>query len=245
MRALILLTALALCGLAGPALSQTANAPTRVAVVVVTLDEARQGQIKHGRNVIAALGCERFGRFDLIEPTIPLDDFHDCEDDNPERGLPFCARFYLHRALTPDSPPHVVVVLADRRPRASSDRSRGDMRALCFGRGAEPADAPAQDVWLWTDSARVHGVNDWERDKDALAACVDAALSETRRAAPAAALTAPTASEAVGWRRNAGRVRSGVQTGDRPCIASPPSSPASPSSAPPVAAHAPAAESGW
>lgn len=179
MRALILLTALALCGLAGPALSQAPDARTRAAVVVVTLDEARQGQIKHGQSVIAALGRERFGRFELIEPTIPLDDFHDCEDDSPEYRLPFCARFYLHRALTPESPPHVVVVFADRRRGASPEHGHGDMRALCFGRGAEPADARAQDIWLWTDSARVHGVNDWQRDQAALAACIDAALSET------------------------------------------------------------------
>ena len=53
------------------------------------------------------------------------------------------------------------------------------MRALCFGRGAEPADPAAQDIWLWTDSGRVHGVRDWNRDRDALAACIKAALSET------------------------------------------------------------------
>lgn len=179
MRPLILLTVLALCGLAGPALSQTVGARTRAAVVVVTLDEARQGQIKHGRSVLDVLGDERFGRFELIEPTIPLDDFRDCEDDSPEYSLPFCARFYLYRALTPESPPHVVVVFADRRRGDSSERGRGDMRALCFGRGAEPADAQAQDIWLWTNSARVHGVQDWQRDQDALAACIDAALSET------------------------------------------------------------------
>ena len=179
MRPLILLTALALCGLAGPVLSRTPDARPRLAVVVVTVDQARQGQIKHGQSVIASLGHERFGGFELIEPTIPLDDFHDCEDDSPEYGLPFCARFYLHRALTPESPPHVVVVFADRRRGVSSEHGRHDMRALCFGRGAEPADAQAQDIGLWTGSARVHGVQDWERDKDALAACIGAALAET------------------------------------------------------------------
>ena len=179
MRALTLLTSLALSGLAGPALSQTPESRPEVAVVVVSLDEARQRHIKHGRNVIASLGHELFGRFQLIEPTVPLDDFRPCEDDTPEYGLAYCARFYLYRALTPESPPHVVVVFADQRRGASPEQRGADMRALCFGRGAEPADAEAQDIWLWTDSARVHGVRDWERDRDALAACIEAALSET------------------------------------------------------------------
>ena len=176
MRAVILLTVLTFWGLAGPLLAQTAEPRPRVAVVVVTLDDVRQGQIKHGRNVIATLGDEDFGRFDWVEPTIPLDDFDECENDSPEYRLSFCARFYLNRA--PDSPPHMAVVFTDRSPGVSSGRDRGDMRALCFGRGAEPADPQAQDIWLWTDSGRVHGVNDWERDKDALAACIEAALSE-------------------------------------------------------------------
>ncbi|MBI2261556.1 MAG: hypothetical protein HYU62_07800 [Caulobacterales bacterium] len=178
MRALILLAGLALCGFADPVLAQTPDARTRVAVIVVTLDEARQGQIKHGRSVIETLGDERFGRFELAEPTIPLDHFQECEDDTPEYGLAYCARFYLHRALTPDAPRHVVVAFADRQPGASSERGRGDMRALCFGGGAMPSNAQAQDIWLWTNSARVHGVNDWERDKEALAACIEAAMAE-------------------------------------------------------------------
>lgn len=178
MRALILLAGLALCGFADPVLAQTAEPRPRVAVVVVTLDEARQGQIKHGRGVIETLGDERFGRFEWVEPTLPLDDFRECEDERPEYGLARCARFYLRRARTPDSPPHVVVALADQRRGASSEGRRGDMRALCFGSGAMPANAQAQDIWLWTDSARVHGVNDWERDKDAMAACIEAAMAE-------------------------------------------------------------------
>ena len=178
MRILTLLSTLLVCGLAGSALAQIPDPRPRVAVIVVTLDDARQGQIKHGRSVIAALGLERFGRFQLIDPTIPLDDFHDCEEDSPDHGLAWCARFYLHRSLTPASPPHVVVAFDDRRPGGPSGREGGDMRALCFGRGAAPADAEAQDIWLWTDSARLHGAQDWERDQDALAACIEAAVSE-------------------------------------------------------------------
>ena len=179
MRTLTLVTAMTLGGMAGPVPSQTPASRPEVAVITVSQDEARQRQIKHGRNVIASLGHEQFGRFRLIEPTIPVDDFRSCEEDTPEFGLAYCARFYLHRSLTPDSPPHVVVVFADQRPGEPSEGRSGDMRALCFGPGAEPADPAAQDIWLWTDSGRVHGVRDWNRDRDALAACIKAALSET------------------------------------------------------------------
>ena len=179
MRAASLLPALIACALAGPALSQVPDPRPAVAVVVVTVDDARQGQIKHGRNVLAALGDERFGRLRLIDPTIPLADFRDCEDRSPEYGLAQCARFYLHRALTPEAPAHVVVAFDDRRRGGPSGREGGDMRVLCFGRGAAPSDPETQDAWLWTGSARVHGLQDWERDQMALAACIDAALSET------------------------------------------------------------------
>ncbi|HZW16841.1 MAG TPA: hypothetical protein VFF66_11395 [Brevundimonas sp.] len=175
---MLVLTALTLCGFADPGAARSSGARPQAAVVVVTLDDARQGQIKHGRSVIAALDGKRLGRVEVIEPTVPTDDFRACEDDTPEYGLAFCVRFYLSRSAAPESPPHVVVAFTDREQSVSQERGRGDMRALCFGRGAEPADAQAQDIWLWTDSARVHGINDWERDKDALAACIEAALSE-------------------------------------------------------------------
>lgn len=177
MRSPLCLLALALA-LAAPAVAAQDVVRPRVAVVVVTLDEARQGQIKHGREVIAALGRERFGRFELIESTIPPGDFRECEEDSPEYGLSFCVRFLLNRALRPDSPPHVVVAFTDEPREALSDERDGDMRALCFGRGAEPGNPKTQDIWLWTGSARMHGVNDWERDKEALAACIDAAMAE-------------------------------------------------------------------
>jgi len=178
MRALFLLAGLALCGFADPVLAQTAEPRPRVAVVVVTLDEARQGQIKHGRIVLDSLGDDRFGRYRLVEPAVPLDDFRSCEDDAPEGGLAFCARFSLHRGPTPETPPYVVVVFTDN-PDARPRNHRGTMRALCYGRGDGAVDASAQDTWLWPGSAQVHGVNDWNRDQDALAACIDAALSET------------------------------------------------------------------
>ena len=155
------------------------EARPEVAVVVITLDSVRHGQIKHGESVLASLGDERFGRYRMIAPTIPLDDFRSCEEDRPKYGLDFCARFNLHRALTADSPPHVVVAFDDWTGEAPSPYRSGAMRVLCFGRGADAAAAKVQDAWLWPDSARIHGVNDWNRDRDALAACIDAALSET------------------------------------------------------------------
>ena len=91
MRALILLAGLALCGLAAPVLAQTAEPRPRAAVVVVTLDEARQGQIRYGRDLLAILGDERFGRFDWVEPTLPLE-APAAPDEDPappaERPLP-------------------------------------------------------------------------------------------------------------------------------------------------------------
>ena len=178
MRVASLPPALIACALAGPALSQAPDPRPSAAVVVVAVDEARLGQVKHGRNLIAALGDERFGRFRLIDPTIPLDDFRDCEDRSAAYGLSRCVRFYLQRALTREAPPHVVVAFDDRGRGGPSGREGGDMRVLCFGRGAAPSDAQAQDTWLWTASARVHGVGDWQRDQDALAGCIGAALAE-------------------------------------------------------------------
>lgn len=179
MRVTSILPVLILGALPVAALSQVPDPRPALAVVVVTVDDARQGQIKYGRNLVAAVGDERFGRFRLIDPTIPLADFRDCENDSPEYGLARCARFYLHRALTLEAPPHVVVAFGDRPRGGPAGQERGDMRALCFGRGAEPSDPEAQDVRLWTGSARMHGIQDWERDKAAIADCIEAALAET------------------------------------------------------------------
>ena len=107
-----------------------------------------------------------------------MNDFRHCEDDAAGRDLAFCARFYLHRSMRVDSPPHVVVAFDDWRGASPPGRPGGAMRVLCFGPGARPSDEQAQDTWLWPDSARMHGVNDWNRDLEALAACVAAALAE-------------------------------------------------------------------
>jgi hypothetical protein len=160
--------------------SQSPPAPRpETAVIVVTLDEARQAQIRHGRDLLRALGDERFGSWRFVEPTLATDGFASCEDDRPEHDLDFCVRLNLNRAWVEGAAPHMVVVFTDEGPNRPDTWKGPGMRALCYGRGAEAADATAQDVWLWPGSARMHGVNDWEADKVALAGCIAAALSET------------------------------------------------------------------
>lgn len=183
MRLVILLSALTVFGLAGPAspLAQIQPAPTRpqVAVVVVTLDEVRQIQTKHGRGALDLLGDPRWGRFDWVEPPLTPEAFASCENDRADRRLDYCIRFYLTRAELPvDGPPTVVVVLDDYAPRRADSRG-GEMRVTCYGRGVVPADPVAQDTWLWPTSARMHGSRDWDRDVDAMARCIAAAASET------------------------------------------------------------------
>jgi len=178
MRILILLIAMIACSLAAPARAQDAAARPEVAVVVVTLDPVRQVQVRHGRAALEMLGDARWGRFTLAESTLDPDLFASCRDDRPDRGLDYCVRYYLTRAEQPAGAPPSVVVAFDDRSDKAPHRGAGEMRVICFGRGVAPADAAAQDTWLWPDSTRVHGVNDWNRDRDALAACIAAAASE-------------------------------------------------------------------
>lgn len=178
MRLLPLLSALALCGLAGPALSQTARERPTVSVVVVTLDQVRQIQAQYGRSALDSLGSANWGQFDLADAALTSGLFESCEGDRADGRLDYCIRYYLTRAeLAADAPPTVVVAFDDRAP-GGPDRQGGEMRVTCYGRGVIPADAAAQDTWLWPGSARMHGVNDWNRDRDALAACIAAAASE-------------------------------------------------------------------
>lgn len=178
-RPLPLLFVLSLCGLAAPALSQTPAARSRpqVAVVVVTLDQLRQIQAGYGRSALASLADEQWGRFAWTESTLAPDAFQSCEDERSDGRLDYCIRYYLTRAEMPADAPPTVVVAFDDLP-AAERRRGGEMGVTCFGRGVIPADAAAQDTWLWPGSARVHGVNDWNRDRDALAGCIEAAASE-------------------------------------------------------------------
>ncbi|WP_332676555.1 hypothetical protein [Brevundimonas sp.] len=173
-----LVSAFALCGLAVPVLAQTAPARPRIAVVVVTLDQVRQIQLEHGLSTLASLGDAEWGRFTLAEPVLAPDVFASCKDERAEGKLDYCTRFYLTRAeLAADAPPTVVVAFDDR-PAEARTRHGDEMRVTCYGRGVLPADAAAQDTWLWPHSAHVHGVNAWNRDRDALEACIKAAASE-------------------------------------------------------------------
>lgn len=179
MRLVILLSALTVFGLAGPTLAQTAATRPPVAMVVVTLDEVRQIQTKHGRGALNLLGDPRWGRFDWREPRLTPEGFSSCEDDRAGGRLDYCIRFYLTRAELPvDGPPTVVVVFDDYDPQRPDSRG-GEMRVTCYGRGVVPADPVAQDTWLWPTSARMHGSRDWERDVEAMAGCIAAAASET------------------------------------------------------------------
>jgi hypothetical protein len=177
MRVLACLLALLLCGSPGAVLGQTPAARPRVAVVVLTLDEVRQVQIRHGLSLLDGPGDDRWGRFDVVDSPLSPDLFDPCRDERLEGRLDYCVRYYLTRAeLQADAAPTVVVAFDDDPRRA--DSKPGQMRVACFGRGMVAADSAAQATWLWPNSARIHGVRDWERDEDALAACIGAAASE-------------------------------------------------------------------
>ena len=178
MRIAMFLSALSLCLIAGPGQSQTLDARPRTAVVVVTLDQIRQVQTRHGLSLVEGLGDDRWGRFDLVEPGLTPDVFGSCQDERVGGRLDYCIRYYLTRAALPAEAPPTVVVVFDDSPVAHDGRRSGEMRVACFGRGVTPADAAAQETWLWPDSARLRGVRDWERDRDALADCIAAAASE-------------------------------------------------------------------
>lgn len=183
MRVLALLSALVLAGLATPAGARTADGGAadpraRVAVVVVTLDQIRQIQARYGRSMLAALGDARWGQLDLADAAVSAEVFESCEENRADDQLDYCVRFYLTRAELPADAPATVVVAFDDRAPGARDRQGGEMRVTCYGRGVIPADADAQDTWLWPGSVRMHGVNAMNRDRDALAACITAAASE-------------------------------------------------------------------
>lgn len=178
MRTLMLVSTLVLAGSATPAGAQAVEPRPPIAVVVVTLDDVRQGQVKHGRSLLQSLGDESFGLYRWVEPTVSASDFQSCEDDHAHYGLNYCARFYLHRGWAEGAPPTVVVAFTDWNDVSPRHRGGSEMRVLCYGRGAVASDTRAQDTWLWPDSARVRGIGDWQRDQKALADCIDAALAE-------------------------------------------------------------------
>lgn len=167
-------------GLALAALLSGQDARSRlpVAVVEIIVDDARQGQIKHGRGLMRSLGAdEPWGRFDFSPAATPVSRFEPCEDRHPDHGLNYCVRYYLSRQSPAEGPPSVAVIFADR-PDKPRTRHPDEMRVLCYGRGVAPSDAAAQDIWLWPSSVRMHGMRDLDRDMDALDACIRAAAAE-------------------------------------------------------------------
>jgi hypothetical protein len=156
-----------------PAAAQTPR--PQVAVTLLALDNVRKYQLEHGQAALDTVGEPGRGRFVFVEGGL-TDQLSSCEDE--DRRLDYCVRYYLTRAeRAADAPPMVVVAFDDRREE-EEDRFSARMRVRCFGRGVAPADAAAQDTWLWPASARMHGVSDWDRDLDALAGCIAAAASE-------------------------------------------------------------------
>ncbi len=164
---------------AAPTPPAAAQARPRVAVTVVTLDQLRQIQAGYGRGALEGLGDPRWGRFDWAPPTVEPALFASCLDERMDRRLDYCIRFYLTRAELPaDAPPTVVVAFDDEPGEGRRSFGGESLRVSCFGRGVTPADAAAQDTWMWPGAARMHGMRDLERDADALAACIAAAASE-------------------------------------------------------------------
>jgi hypothetical protein len=175
----------ALSGLAGllfvgvVVLPAAAQERPRAAVTVVTLDNLRQDQERYARAALDGLGDARWGALELAPPTLEPALFASCLDERMDRGLDYCIRFYLTRAELPDDAPATVVVVLDDDPPEDPRRFGGEaLRVSCFGRGLVPADADAQDTWMWPGAARMHGVRDQQRDGEALAACIRAAASE-------------------------------------------------------------------
>lgn len=180
MRVPVLVRLFGLLLVAAVATPAGAQERARIAVTVVTLDQLRQVQAGYALAALEALGDVRGGRFDWAPPALAPELFGPCVDRRMDLGLDYCVRFYLTRAELPADAPPPVVVAFDDQPAPGPDRhGRETLRVSCFGRGVVPADAAAQDAWMWPGAERMHGMRDLERDRDALAACISAAASES------------------------------------------------------------------
>lgn len=160
-----------------PVLAVTAQEPNRprIAVVVLTLDDVRQGQAAYGRSLLEQVGELDRSPLRWVDAGLPPESFISCRNDRSDQRLASCIRYYLNRVERPaDAPPIVVVAFDDQ---LNSARTRGDdeMRALCYGQGPAPADARAQSASLWPTAAKLKGVREWQSDMQALEACIRAA----------------------------------------------------------------------
>ncbi len=147
-----------------------------VAVVVVSLDDATQGQIRYGRNVVSGAGSE-YGSFDFRPP--PLDEaaFQACLDDDLERAAT-CARFTIrHNNAREARPPIVVVLLSDAD--ADEEHKSGQLAVTCVGVGEAATSPERQTIRLWPTAARMHGLNDTLADQAAITGCIAAAGAES------------------------------------------------------------------
>jgi hypothetical protein len=163
------------------ATGQAAEPPARsaAAVVVVTQDQLRQGQARYGRDLLAMAGG-RWGGLDISDAPLSAEALESCQDDRDPASLAHCVRFYVLRAgsARTGGPPIVAVVFDDAQAGPETRRRGGEMQVSCFGPGTQPSDAASQTTWLWPGAFRMHGVNDLERDKAALTACIRAAAAE-------------------------------------------------------------------
>lgn len=159
------------------AAAPAAQEPTfhRVAVVVVSLDDATQGQIRYGRTTVAATGSG-YGVFDFTPSPIEETAFESCLDRSLDRAAQ-CARFYIgHHNARAARPPMVVVLLSDAD--ADEESRNGQLAVSCIGVGETYGNAERQTIRLWPDAARVHGMNALIADRTAMTDCIRSALAE-------------------------------------------------------------------
>ena len=160
------------------ALSGPVAPPPRlpVAVVVVSLDDATQGQIRYGRGTVDAAGGES-GSFVFTPPPLEETAFRDCLDRDLERAAT-CARFYIgHNNAREARPPIVVVLLSDAA--ADEEFRTSQLEVTCVGVGEAATNPARQTIRLWPDAARVHGMNDLIADRNAITGCIAAAGAES------------------------------------------------------------------
>ena len=161
------------------ALMAQAAPPPSAAVLVVTLDDARQDQMRYVRELVDDVArsiSSREGALIQVAPArASAATFEPCIDDLHDGGVR-CARFYAARAAA-EAAPLVVILVSDA---GSADRTRpGSAAVRCVGVGAAPSDPARQDTRVWPGAPMMHGVNDWMDDRAALAGCIAAAAAET------------------------------------------------------------------
>lgn len=153
-------------------------APREVAVVIVSLDDATQGQIRYGRTTVAATG-NGHGVFDFTRSPIEETAFESCRDRSLDRAAQ-CARFYIgHHSARAARVPIVVVLLSDAD--ADEESRNGQLVVSCIGVGEAYSDPERQTIRLWPDAARVHGMNALIADRTVMTDCIRSALAETGR----------------------------------------------------------------